>query len=114
MEETHIHKLRIESGQTQDEAADSIGLTQSTFQQWEAGNRGKSIKKALKALMTYYNVSSDYLLEFTEVRDSLTDADKELAYRINRVNNPKLVQYLLGILDEFDETINEEQKRVSK
>ena len=64
--------------------------------------------------MTYYNVSSDYLLEFTEVRDSLTDADKELAYRINRVNNPKLVQYLLGILDEFDETMNEEQKRVSK
>lgn len=45
MEETHIHKLRIESGQTQDEAADSIGLTQSTFQQWEAGNRGRALKK---------------------------------------------------------------------
>lgn len=107
-----LRSLRMELGKKQDEIADDFGFSTSTIQQYEAGKRGANAIRAVKKAAKYFGVSTDYLLGLTEIRNELSDADKRLAYRINRLGNAALIENLLGIIDEFEKVQNENQKHI--
>ena len=110
----NLHKLRVDKQLKQDVVAEELGFSKTTIQEYEAETRGKNIIRAIKKTASYFGVSSDYLLGITSVPDSMSEEEKQLAYRIKHANSPELVQHLLGILDEFDRVIEIEKKRVAK
>lgn len=59
--------LREERGITQQEAADAIGLERSLYARYEYGTRIPPIVNLIK-LSKFYGVTTDYLLELTDVR----------------------------------------------
>lgn len=61
-------KLRSERKLSRREVAASTGMTERTYQRYENSERDPSAP-VLLALADYYNVSADYLLGRTDVRE---------------------------------------------
>lgn len=61
----NLKKIRQESGMTQAEVADKIGVAKNTYCNWEKGTREPNIM-TIKALAKLFNVSSDYLVGLEE------------------------------------------------
>lgn len=64
-----IRDLRIEYGYTQQQVADYLGISQNTYAQYELGVLNYSAKVIIK-LADFYNVSTDYLLGRTDVKEA--------------------------------------------
>lgn len=64
MKYIRIKNLREEHNRTQLEVADYIGVTKHAYSNYENG-KTKIPLKALIKLADYYNVSVDYLIEYT-------------------------------------------------
>jgi len=60
-----LKELRLENGKTQYELADYLHIGQSTYSQYENGQRQVPID-ALIRLADYYDVSVDYILGRTD------------------------------------------------
>lgn len=110
----NLYKLRIGKQLKQEELAEELGYSKTTIQDYEAQARGNSIINAIIKTARYFGVSTDYLLGVTSIPDSMSEEEKQLAYRIRHADNPELVQHLLGILDEYDKIIEHERKRITK
>lgn len=59
-----IRGLREDKDLTQKQIADSLGIEQNSYSQYETGRRPMPIDYLI-ALCKYYNVSADYILGFT-------------------------------------------------
>lgn len=83
-----IRALRKESGQTQENVSDGMGINIKTYQAVEQGTRGVSID-TLCIIANYFHVSLDYLVtgvrtndEWYRLTESLSEAQKAQMYSI--------------------------------
>lgn len=60
-----LKELRQDNQKTQKELADYLGVTERSYQRYEAGDREPDIK-GLNKLANYYKVTVDYLLGRTD------------------------------------------------
>ncbi|MCL1994572.1 MAG: helix-turn-helix domain-containing protein [Defluviitaleaceae bacterium] len=99
-----IRELRVANNLTQAELAKMVNVGQNTISNWENG-RTEVDQKNLETLKTFFNVSSDYLLGFSENSQStqpiVPDVVKEGYWAFNRVEFEDLSQYEIDKLAEF-------------
>ena len=67
MKYENIRKLRTDSGYTQKQIAEHLGISQNTYSQYEIGILNYPVDAVIK-LADLYNVSTDYLLGRTNVK----------------------------------------------
>lgn len=60
-----LYELRVERGVSQKELAEAIGVSQSTIAKIEVG-RNEATASTIRKLAGYFNISTDYLLEFED------------------------------------------------
>ena len=65
---TRLVQLRKELGLTQEEFAEKIGYTRTAVSAWEIGRNEPSNSDTLK-IAEYFNVSTDYLLGKSDIRN---------------------------------------------
>ncbi len=71
-----LKSLRKEAGyKNQTSIAKELHISQQNYSQWESGNRNPS-KKTLEMLANFFNVSTDYLLGKTDIKNS-SDIDED-------------------------------------
>lgn len=63
-----LKKLRIEKGNTQKEIANYLGLTFYGYRKYEYGH-SKPTFDSLIALANYFNVSLDYLVGLSDIKE---------------------------------------------
>ena len=63
-----IAKLRKESGLSQSQLGDKLGLSQDTISNMERGRRTTTTEKIIE-IANFFNVSSDYLLGISDSRE---------------------------------------------
>lgn len=63
-----LKSLRKEAGLTQKNISDHFNIKQPTYAQWEQGRRQPS-KDTLEKLAQFFNVSTDYLLGNSELKN---------------------------------------------
>lgn len=71
-----LKELRLEANLTQKELAKIIESSQQIIGLWEKGTRNPK-HEAIKRLSEYFNVSTDYLLGNTDIKEVNDDIDKE-------------------------------------
>ena len=64
----NIRSLRIDNGYTQKQIAQQLGISQNTYSQYEIGVLNYPVDALIK-LADIYNVSVDYLLGRTNVKE---------------------------------------------
>ena len=67
MKYENIRKLRIDSGYTQKQVAEHLGISQNTYSQYEIGVLNYPVDAVVK-LAELYQVSTDYLLGRTNIK----------------------------------------------
>lgn len=94
-----LRNLREEKGLSQKDLADYLKISRQAYNHYEAGKREPSYE-TLKALSDYFEVSTDYLLGKTNIRntaDEISEAvadDKELADFWNELKEREDLQLL--------------------
>lgn len=68
MKYENIRNLRIDRGYTQKQIAEVLGISQNTYSQYEIGVLNYPVDAIVK-LADFYNVSTDYLLGRTPIRE---------------------------------------------
>ena len=63
-----IRALREDSDLTQKQIADLLGVAQTTYSQYELDKRPMPIEYLI-ALCRYYDVSADYILGFSDIKN---------------------------------------------
>ena len=74
-----LRELRRKNGCTQSDLATSLGVSQSTVGNWEAGIRQPNFS-TLKRLAKIFNVSVDYLLGRDDEKDTGKSNPKKISY----------------------------------
>lgn len=97
----NLRLLREEREETQLNAAELLGMQQSTFQKYEAGSQGEKVIADLIKFADHYGVSIDFLVGRTAVRDAVVEEDIQLAYRIRRLRDPRFQKTVMELLDEM-------------
>ncbi|MGT2807577.1 transcriptional regulator [Streptococcus iniae] len=83
-----LKELRKNAGYAnQTNIAKELKISQQTYSQWESGKREPS-KKTLEKLSNFFNVSTDYLLGNTDIKnpDDINLSEFELLYRKTSIN----------------------------
>ncbi|NLW70279.1 MAG: helix-turn-helix transcriptional regulator [Eubacteriaceae bacterium] len=62
-----LREIREDRDIKQSALAKYLNIRQSTYSQYETGNRQLPIE-ALKSLAIYFNTSTDYILELTDIK----------------------------------------------
>lgn len=71
-----LKELRIEKKMNQKELADRLGYKQNTISQWENGKRFMDTE-TLRTIADFFDVSTDYLLGLSDIREDLSTNKKE-------------------------------------
>ncbi|OWT48719.1 helix-turn-helix domain-containing protein [Bacillus sp. K2I17] len=74
---TRLHTLRKERKLRQEDMAKQLGIARTTYAMYEQGNREPDYNTLIK-LATFFEVSIDYLLGTTEMRQVTDIQDTEL------------------------------------
>ncbi|HCH74486.1 MAG TPA: hypothetical protein DEV87_04820 [Clostridiales bacterium] len=74
---TNLTKLRKERNLTTREMSVIFQVSKSTYNNWETGKSEPSIEK-IKQLALFFNVTTDYLLEFSPSVNASIITEKEL------------------------------------
>ncbi|KFL63756.1 helix-turn-helix transcriptional regulator [Bacillus cereus ATCC 10876] len=74
---TRLHTLRKERKLRQEDMAKQLGIARTTYAMYEQGNREPDYNTLIK-LATFFEVSIDYLLGTTEMRQVTDIQDPEL------------------------------------
>lgn len=72
-----LKSLRLEAHLTQKNIADTFGTSPQSYAQWEKGLR-KPSQQSLEKLAKFFNVSTDYLLGNTDIKnpeETISDVD---------------------------------------
>ena len=97
-------QLRKDKNLTQEQVANYLNMTQSTYQHYENKRSEPSIETLCK-LADLYGVSLDYLVgrQFVNEVGYLTEEQKNVVFAIKKLNDAnlnKLLSITLKILDE--------------
>jgi transcriptional regulator with XRE-family HTH domain len=65
-----LRELRLEKGLNQIDVANILGIERSTYGKYETGDSSPDYEKLLK-LADFYNVSTDYILGKTNIKDPI-------------------------------------------
>lgn len=109
-----LKKARIKAGYTQQEVADKMGITKSTYCGYETGKQQPDVEK-IKQLASILETSGDELLEtgFTDIDNSptITPFEEEIieAYRTAPAVLQKAVLDILHIEDPDEVQKNEKR-----
>ena len=68
MKYENIRSIRIDRGYTQEQVAKYLGISQNTYSQYEIGVLNYPVDAVVK-LADFYNVSTDYLLGRTSIKE---------------------------------------------
>ena len=68
MFQERLKSMRLEAKLTQKELAEKLKIGQNTYSYWEKGIR-KPVGENLNKLANFYNVSTDYLLGNSNIKD---------------------------------------------
>jgi transcriptional regulator with XRE-family HTH domain len=90
--------LRKKHDMSQSELAEKLGVTQQTISKYENGSREPDTE-TLKLLSSIFDVSIDYLLGNTNIKNTTDSADK-IAESIN--DDPELAQFWDSLKDRED------------
>ncbi|MCU5101272.1 helix-turn-helix domain-containing protein [Bacillus cereus] len=83
---TRLHTLRKERKLRQEDMANQLGIARTTYAMYEQGNREPDYNTLIK-LATFFEVSIDYLLGTTEMRQVTNIHDPELYKWFEDVKN---------------------------
>lgn len=83
---TRLHTLRKERKLRQEDMANQLGIARTTYAMYEQGNREPDYNTLIK-LATFFEVSIDYLLGITEMRQVKDIQDPELYQWFEDVKN---------------------------
>lgn len=103
----NLKRIRNAKGLKQEQVADDLGLSLSTYRSWEQGQRGINGKK-LTILAEYFGVSTDTILgsEFAELSQSqiLTLDETQLIEDYRTLNNDgkRIASEVLAALVQSD------------
>ncbi|WP_196479864.1 helix-turn-helix domain-containing protein [Clostridium tyrobutyricum] len=93
-----IKILRTENGLTQEEFGKPYNIKKSTVSQYESGS-SKPDDELKKKIAQDYNVSLDWLMGLTDIRDLLKSADK-ITKSLN--DDPELSEFWNALKDRDD------------
>lgn len=114
----NLKTLRMEKGMSQQEFAEAIHASQNTVSQWENGTR-KPAYDIVETLADFFNVSIDYLLGKSDLRNPLDipehiegiadlilrmRSDDEFSDIINKINelSPEQLKAISTILSSMN------------
>ncbi|HEM3523523.1 TPA: helix-turn-helix transcriptional regulator [Streptococcus suis] len=111
-----LKQLRLEAGLTQKQMAEYLNTSQPAYQNWEKGIRNPG-KESIEKLTNFFNVSSDYLLGNSDIRNPEEEIDLddfELLYRntskgLSTEEKNQLASDLKNFLLERQRLINERE-----
>ncbi|MEK4575996.1 MULTISPECIES: helix-turn-helix domain-containing protein [Bacillus] len=83
---TRLHTLRKERKLRQEDMAKQLGIARTTYAMYEQGNREPDYNTLIK-LATFFEVSIDYLLGTTEIRQITDVQDPELHQWFKDIKN---------------------------
>lgn len=83
---TRLHTLRKERKLRQEDMAKQLGIARTTYAMYEQGNREPDYNTLIK-LATFFEVSIDYLLGTTEMRQVKNIQDPELNQWFEDIKN---------------------------
>ncbi|HDR6217350.1 helix-turn-helix domain-containing protein [Bacillus cereus group sp. MYBK249-1] len=83
---TRLHTLRKERKLRQEDMAKQLGIARTTYAMYEQGNREPDYNTLIK-LATFFEVSIDYLLGTTEMRQVTNIQDHELYQWFEDIKN---------------------------
>ncbi|MBD8075416.1 MULTISPECIES: helix-turn-helix domain-containing protein [Bacillus cereus group] len=83
---TRLHALRKERKLRQEDMAKQLGIARTTYAMYEQGNREPDYNTLIK-LATFFEVSIDYLLGTTEIRQVTDLQDTELHQWFKDIKN---------------------------
>ncbi|MBE4939673.1 MULTISPECIES: helix-turn-helix domain-containing protein [Bacillus] len=83
---TRLHTLRKERKLRQEDMAKQLGIARTTYAMYEQGNREPDYNTLIK-LATFFEVSIDYLLGTTEIRQVTDIQDPDLYQWFKDINN---------------------------
>lgn len=75
MFKVRLKALRESAGMTQQEFADSFGVSKGTIGMWESGAREPKSFEDLRRIADFFGVSTDYLLGRDEKKPAPTDGN---------------------------------------
>jgi len=97
-----LRKIRIEKGYTQEEIANFLGFTRPTYTAYESGRR-KPDNDTLAKIAKFLNVSTDYLLGLSDIKDSIeTNFVKEAQKQYGTRGKKQAGELLENIQTLFD------------
>lgn len=102
-----LKKARVSMGYTQQQVADALGLTASTYCGYETGKRQPDVAK-LKQLARILNTTGSFLLETEPVQDTCQEDPAEgyelmASYRKLSERSKKTVDDLVALLLDLQE-----------
>ncbi|PGM75489.1 transcriptional regulator [Bacillus cereus] len=83
---TRLHTLRKERKLRQEDMAKQLGIARTTYAMYEQGNREPDYNTLIK-LATFFEVSIDYLLGTTKIRQVTDIQDPDLYQWFKDINN---------------------------
>lgn len=112
-----LKQLRKETGLTQKQIAEKLSMSQPQYNRTENGGR-KPSDETLKLFASFYNVSTDYLLGNSDIRNPEEEIDLddfEILYRntskdLSKKDKEKLEIDLKEFLIERQRLINERER----
>ncbi len=104
---TRLRELRKEKGVSQQECADTLGVSKSTLGLWENGDTLPDAR-SLAQMAEYYGVSADYMLGVSEIKSPDVNIQKiceltgltEQAAKLLIENNVQAEDSKLGLLED--------------
>ncbi len=72
-----VKDLREDNDLYQKEVADILGITRQQYSLYELGDRDFKLEH-IKKLAQYYNTSTDYILELTDIKEPYSKRKKPL------------------------------------
>lgn len=116
----HLKLARKQSGMTQKEVADNIGVGQSTYKNYECGIREPN-GDTIVELANLFNVTTDYLLGREPAPDPFADLNLDAASEMNVIDKymslpPNVRACLMDVLVKLGEVakIRREQEQTVK
>ena len=100
-----LKALRLEAGLTQKQISETLGINQPQYARWEKGGREPS-KETLQKFAELFNVSVDYLLGNTDVKNQPESALESAEFMFRKTvddfnltkNNKSNLKLILTIL----------------
>lgn len=105
-----LRQLRIEKNLTQEELANYFGLHKTRISQYEL-NKRQADDEMKKKLALYFNVSLDWLLGLTDIRNYTDDPNITIALHSN-TDYDELPDEAKKEIDNFIEFVKQKYKKI--